>query len=64
VISGVLVLAGTLGVPGLDSPEAAALGEKIAASVGTLLTGWLFFRQEWLGQGKKAPQAPSYDGKH
>jgi len=53
----VLALAGALGVPGVDSPHVAEVVEKISGSIGMLLTGWLFFRQEWLGQGKQDSEA-------
>lgn len=61
VVSGLLVLGGAVGIPGLDNPGVAELAEKIAASLGTLLTGWVFMRGEWLGV-KPKPQAPKYEG--
>lgn len=57
VAAGLLGLGAVLGVPGADSPDVAAFAEKLSGSVAALITGWLFFRQEWLGQGKQ-PQAP------
>jgi hypothetical protein len=52
VVSGLLVLGGAVGIPGLDSPHASELAEKLSGTLGALLGGWLFLRQEWLGQGK------------